>query len=83
MSYAIGLSDPLSIHIDSLGTVKEGMTDHELLHIVLNNFNFRPGAIVRELNLKRPIYKKSAQNCHFGRMDPEFTWEQPKKDLKV
>jgi len=82
VSYAIGISDPLSIFIDSLGTVKEGMTDHDLLHVVLKNFDFRPGSMIRELKLKRPIYKKTAAYGHFGRMDPDFTWEYPKTDLK-
>jgi S-adenosylmethionine synthetase len=56
VSYAIGLSDPLSVHIDSYGTVKEGLTDDDLVRIVNNNFCFKPGAIIKELNLKRPIY---------------------------
>jgi len=56
VSYAIGIADPLSIHIDSYGTVKEGMSDHDLTRVVRNNFNFRPGAIIKELDLKRPIY---------------------------
>jgi S-adenosylmethionine synthetase len=83
VSYAIGLADPLSIYIDSLGTAKEGMTDNDLLHIVLKNFDFRPGPMIKELNLKRPIYRKTAAGGHFGRMDPDFTWEFPKKDLKL
>lgn len=56
VSYAIGIADPLSIHIDSYGTVLDGRTDHDLTRIVRNNFNFRPGAIIKELDLKRPIY---------------------------
>lgn len=56
VSYAIGLADPLSIHVDSYGTVKEGMTDDDLVRIVKNNFNFRPGSIIKELDLKRPIF---------------------------
>jgi len=83
VSYAIGISDPLSIFIDSLGTVKEGLTDYDLLHIVLVNFDFRPGSMITELKLKRPIYKKTAAYGHFGRMDPDFTWEYPKRDLKL
>jgi len=46
----------LSIHVDSYGTVKEGLTDDDLVRIVKNNFNFRPGSIIKELDLKRPIY---------------------------
>jgi len=83
VSYAIGLADPLSIHIDSYGTVKEGMTDDDLVRIVSNNFNFRPGNILKELDLKRPIYQKSAAFGHFGRVDKYFTWETPKMNLKL
>jgi len=83
VSYAIGLADPLSIHVDSYGTVKEGMTDDDLIRIVKNNFNFRPGAIIQELDLKRPIYQKTAAFGHFGRKDKDFTWETPKMNLKL
>lgn len=75
VSYAIGLADPLSIHIDSFGTVKEGLTDDDLIRIVKNNFCFRPGSIIKELDLKRPIYQKTAAFGHFGRNDKDFTWE--------
>ena len=83
VSYAIGLADPLSIHVDSYGTVKDGMTDDDLIRIVKNNFCFRPGSIIKELDLKRPIYQKSAAFGHFGRTDPDFTWETPKMGLKL
>ena len=83
VSYAIGLADPLSIHVDSYGTVKEGMTDEDLIRVVKNNFNFRPGNIIKELDLKRPIYQKTAAFGHFGRCDPDFTWEKPKTGLKL
>jgi len=83
VSYAIGLADPLSVHVDSYGTVKDGLTDDDLIRIVKNNFNFRPGNIIKELDLKRPIYRKSAKYGHFGRTDPDFTWETPKRDLKL
>jgi S-adenosylmethionine synthetase len=79
VSYAIGLADPLSIHVDSYGTVKEGLTDEDLVRIVKKNFNFRPGNIIKELDLLRPIYKKTAKYGHFGRSDPDFTWEKPKQ----
>jgi S-adenosylmethionine synthetase len=81
VSYAIGLADPLSIYIDSYGTGKPGMTDSDLLAIVKKNFSFRPGEIIKELQLKRPIYAKTASYGHFGRMLPEFTWEFPKAKL--
>lgn len=83
VSYAIGLADPLSIHVDSYGTVKEGLTDDDLIRIVKNNFCFRPGSIIKELDLKRPIYQKTAAFGHFGRNDKDFTWEQPKMNLKL
>jgi len=83
VSYAIGLADPLSIHVDSYGTVKEGLSDDDLMRIVKNNFCFRPGAIIKELDLKRPIYQKTAAFGHFGRTDKDFTWEQPKMNLKL
>ena len=77
VSYAIGLADPLSIHVDTYGTSK-GRSEAEIVRIVRNNFNFRPGSIIKELNLKRPIYLKTATFGHFGRNDPDFTWETPK-----
>ena len=56
VSYAIGLADPLSVHVDSYGTVQKGLTDDDLIEIVCKNFCFRPGSIIKELDLKRPIY---------------------------
>jgi S-adenosylmethionine synthetase len=56
VSYAIGLADPLSIHIDTYNTAAEGMNDEKLERIVRKNFCFRPGSIIKELNLRRPIY---------------------------
>lgn len=56
ISYAIGVAHPLSVHIDTYGTVKNGKTDRQLLEIVLRNFDLRPGCLVRDLNLKKPGY---------------------------
>ncbi|XP_071336685.1 S-adenosylmethionine synthase [Trachinotus anak] len=75
VSYAIGVAQPLSISLFTYGSSQK--TESELLHIVNKNFDLRPGVIVRELNLKRPIYQQTASYGHFGR--PEFTWEIPKK----
>ncbi|XP_033469890.1 S-adenosylmethionine synthase [Epinephelus lanceolatus] len=75
VSYAIGVAQPLSISLFTYGSSQK--TEAELLHIVNKNFDLRPGVIVRELNLKRPIYQQTASYGHFGR--PEFTWEMPKK----
>ena len=79
LSYAIGVAHPLSIFVDSYGTSsRSGKTDAELTKIVEKNFDFRPGGIIRDLQLRRPILKKTAAYGHFGRDDPDFTWEAPK-----
>ena len=78
ISYSIGIADPLSVHIDTYGTHVEGKTDEDLYHIVQENFNLKPAAIIRELKLRRPIYSKSASYGHFGRNEPDFLWETPK-----
>ncbi|XP_028661226.1 methionine adenosyltransferase II, alpha-like [Erpetoichthys calabaricus] len=74
LSYAIGISQPLSVSIFHYGTSSKD--EDELLEIVKKNFDLRPGAIIRDLNLKRPIYQKTACYGHFGR--DEFPWEKPK-----
>jgi len=79
LSYAIGLPYPLSVFVDSYGTVQEGKTDEDLVEVINKNFDLRPGGIIRDLELRRPIMRKTAAYCHFGRPLPEFTWEQPKK----
>ncbi len=79
IAYSIGLADPLSVHVDSFGTVKEGMNDNDLFNLVCTNFNLRPYGIIKELDLKRPIYAKTATNGHFGKLDSDLTWETPKK----
>jgi S-adenosylmethionine synthetase len=75
VAYSIGLPKPLSIFVDSYDTVAEGYSDNDLIKIVSNNFDLRPGAIIRDLKLKRPIYKKTSHGCHYGKSDPDFTWE--------
>ncbi|XP_076019620.1 S-adenosylmethionine synthase [Genypterus blacodes] len=75
VSYAIGVAQPLSISLFTYGSSEK--SESELLQIVNKNFDLRPGVIVRELNLKRPIYQQTASYGHFGRK--EFTWEVPKK----
>jgi len=77
VAYAIGVAKPLSIFLDTYGTGKK--SDKEILDIVNANFDLRPGVIRRELNLCRPIYEKTAYGGHFGRNDPDFTWETPKE----
>ncbi|XP_070122124.1 S-adenosylmethionine synthase isoform X2 [Equus przewalskii] len=75
VSYAISVAEPLSISIFTYGTSEK--TERELLDVVNKNFDLRPGVIVRDLDLKRPIYQKTACYGHFGRS--EFPWEVPKK----
>lgn len=79
LSYAIGVSYPLSVFVDTYGTIKEGMTETQLVEIVNKNFDLRPGGIIRDLDLRRPMMRKTAAYGHFGREDPDFTWEVPKK----
>ena len=83
VSYAIGLADPLSIHVEDYGSSRTGLKESDYIRIIKKNFNFRPGNIMKELDLKRPIYQKTAAFGHFGRTDPDFTWETPKKDLDL
>jgi len=77
ISYAIGIAEPLSLFVDSYGTGRQ--PDRDLVAIVKKNFDLRPGCIIRDLKLQRPIYVKTAFYGHFGRDDPDFLWEVPKK----
>ena len=73
LAYAIGVSHPLSVMVDTFGT---GSVDDALLASAVEKvFDLRPGAIIRDLDLRRPIYEKTAAYGHFGRKDPDFTWE--------
>lgn len=75
VSYAIGIAEPISITVFSYGTSK--YSEKQLLEVINKNFDLRPGKIVKELNLRAPIYQKTACYGHFGR--PDFPWEVPKK----
>lgn len=75
LSYAIGVAEPLSIYVDTYGT--SDRTSDELVEIIKNNFDMRPGVIVKELDLARPIYLQTAKNGHFG-TNQSFSWEKPK-----
>ena len=79
LSYSIGISEPLSVYVDSYGTVIDGKSDEKLSEIVVKNFNMKPGKIIQDLKLNRPIFKKTSTGGHFGRNEPEFLWEVPKK----
>ncbi len=77
LAYAIGVAKPLSIFIDTFGT---GKVDEELLvELVNKHFDLRPGAIIRDLDLRRPIYKQVAAYGHFGRVDIDLPWERTDK----
>jgi len=73
VAYAIGVAKPMSLNVETYGTGKK--TEEELVKIINDNFDLRPGCIIRDLNLKRPIYQKTAAYGHFGRTDKDFTWE--------
>lgn len=78
VSYSIGVAQPLSMFVDSYNTVTPGLTDADLLDIVASNFDFRPGFLVRDLDLQKPIFSQTAVYSHFGRMEEQFAWEKPK-----
>ncbi|RJQ18647.1 MAG: methionine adenosyltransferase [Nitrospiraceae bacterium] len=74
IAYAIGVAEPVSVLVDTFGTGK--INDIELSKIVMKNFDLTPKGIMKKLNLRRPIFKKTAAYGHFGRNLPEFTWEK-------
>lgn len=78
VAYGIGLAHPISLLVNSYGTAVAPLTDHDLQDIVVRNFDLRPGCIIRELQLKRPIYKATSAFGHFGRKDTDFSWEKVK-----
>ena len=81
LSYAIGVARPLSINVETFGTGK--IDDTKIAEIVDEHFDLRPGAIIRDLNLRRPIYQKTAAYGHFGREDADFTWENTDKAAEL
>ncbi|MBW2981737.1 methionine adenosyltransferase [Candidatus Woesearchaeota archaeon] len=86
LAYAIGVAEPVSVLVDTFGTNK--IPEQEIVKLVRKHFPLKPADILRELNLRRPIYRKTAAYGHFGRSDPDFTWERLdrvaplKKDVK-
>ncbi len=77
VAYAIGVAHPLSVNVETFGTGK--IADEKLAKLILEHFDLRPGAIIRDLDLRRPIYRKTAAYGHFGRDDIEFPWERTDK----
>lgn len=74
-AYAIGYPDPLNVYINTFGTATNGLTDEVIQEAVCKVFSFKPAEIIRQLNLLRPIYKKTTNYGHFGKNDPDLTWE--------
>jgi S-adenosylmethionine synthetase len=82
VAYAIGVAHPVSVLVETFGTCT--VDQAQIADAVQQIFDLRPAAIIRDLDLRRPIYKKTAAYGHFGRSDKELTWEQTSKvdDLK-
>ena len=81
LAYAIGVARPVSIFVDSFGTGK--VSDERLAQIVEENFDLRPAAIIRDLDLRRPIYRQVAAYGHFGRTDIDVPWEKTDRADKL
>ena len=77
VSYAIGVADPVSVMVDTQNTGR--IPEETITQLVRQHFKLTPRGIMEELDLRRPIYKKTAAFGHFGRTEPEFTWERSDK----
>jgi len=77
LAYAIGVAQPTGIYVDTFGTNK--IPEDKIIELIKKYFPLKPRAIIEELNLRRPIYRKTATYGHFGRNDPDFTWEKTDK----
>jgi S-adenosylmethionine synthetase len=77
LAYAIGVSEPVSIHVDTFGTGQ--LPDSAIAKLIRKTFSLTPSGIISGLDLRRPIYRKTASGGHFGRSEPEFTWEKTDK----
>jgi S-adenosylmethionine synthetase len=77
VAYVIGRADPLAIMVDTFGTGK--LSEEKIVKLIRGNFNLTPKGMIKELDLLRPIYRKTACYGHFGRTEPEFTWERTDK----
>ncbi len=77
LAYAIGVAEPVSLYVNTFDSSK--IPEKEIEELVRKNFNMKPSGIISQLDLKRPIYRKTAANGHFGRNEPEFTWEKTDK----
>lgn len=77
VAYAIGVADPVSLMVNTFGTNK--IPEDEIVNLVRKNFDMRPSQIISQLDLKKPIYRKTASYGHFGRLESEFSWEKTDK----
>ncbi len=77
LAYAIGVAEPVSLYVNTFGTSK--ISEEKIVKLVRENFDMKPSGIISTLDLKRPIYKKTAAYGHFGRNEPEFNWEKTDK----
>ncbi len=77
LAYAIGVAEPVSLYVNTFGTHK--IPEHDIEELVRKNFDMKPSGIISQLDLKRPIYRKTAAYGHFGRNEPEFNWEKTDK----
>jgi S-adenosylmethionine synthetase len=77
LSYAIGVAKPISVMVETFGTGR--LADEEIRALIDKHFDLRPGAIIRDLNLRRPIYRQTASYGHFGRSDLDLPWERTDK----
>lgn len=74
VAYAIGVAHPLSINVETFGT--SDLTEEQLVDLINQHFDLRPGAIIRDLDLRRPIFRQTAAYGHFGRTDLDLPWER-------
>jgi S-adenosylmethionine synthetase len=81
LAYAIGVAEPVSLYVQTFGTAT--IPEDKIVALVKANFDARPAALIRELDLRRPIYRKTASYGHFGRNDAEFTWERTDKAARL
>jgi S-adenosylmethionine synthetase len=79
LSYAIGYPNPLNIWVSTFGTLNNGLTEDQLAEMIAKHFRLTPKGIIESLNLRRPIYRETARHGHFGREQPNFTWERTDK----
>jgi S-adenosylmethionine synthetase len=76
-AYAIGVAEPVSIMVDTMGTAR--VDEDQIKSLIRTHFKLTPAEIIKDLELRRPIFKKTAAYGHFGRTEPEFTWEKTDK----